>query len=52
LIGYADDITYYKRLTSAEDPHDVNSDMEVICNKTDESKLKINYKKVKAMVIS
>ena len=49
LIGYADDVTYYKFLTSAEDAPAVNSDMGVIC---DYNKFKLNYVKVKAMVIS
>ena len=52
LIGYADDVTYYKCLTSAEDAPAVNSDMAVICDWVDENKFKLNYVKVKAMVIS
>jgi len=38
-MGYADDIIYH--LTSAEDAHDINSDMEVNCNWIGKSKLKI-----------
>ena len=52
LIGYADDVTYYKCLTSAEYAPAVNSDMGVICDWVDENKFKLNYVKVKAMVIS
>ena len=45
LIGYADDVTYYKCLTSAEDAPAVNSDMGVICDWVDENKFKLNYVK-------
>ena len=52
LMGYADDVTYYKCLTSAEDVPVVNSDMGVICNWVDENKFKLNFEKIKAMAIS
>ena len=52
LMGYADDVTYYKCLTSAEDAPVVNSDMGVICDWVDENKFKLDFEKIKAKVIS
>ena len=52
LMGYADDVTYNKFLTSAEDAPVVNSDMGVMCDWVDENKFKFNIENVKAMVIS
>ena len=52
LMGYADDVTYYKCLASAEENPVVNADMGVICDWVDENKFKFNFEKIKAMIIS
>jgi len=31
LIGYADDVSYYKQYSSVQDTKDINSDLELLC---------------------
>ena len=52
MTGYADDVTYSKPLFSDNDIETAYADLDLICQWISSHDLRLNLKKVKAMVIS
>jgi len=52
LKGYAEDVTYYKCLSSSQGTKDINSDLEILSNLIEDKGLRLNLNQVKAMLIS